>query len=123
MRAIANNQVEGFPDVTQVRTVFVEADIQGEQSHLSCVDYVAADEKLQAMGVDKNRIREILGTVGFTPEGKAKPDHAVSTLSGGWRMKLALARAMLQQADILLLDEPTNHLGKFFLFFLAVFLS
>ena len=34
MRAIANNQVEGFPDVTQVRTVFVEADIQGEQSHL-----------------------------------------------------------------------------------------
>lgn len=32
MRAIANNQVEGFPDVSQVRTVFVEADIQGEQS-------------------------------------------------------------------------------------------
>jgi len=110
MRAIANNQVEGFPDVTQVRTVFVEADIQGEQSHLSCVDYVAADEKLQKMGVTTDKIREVLGTVGFTPDGKAKPDHAVSTLSGGWRMKLALARAMLQQADILLLDEPTNHL-------------
>lgn len=113
MRSIANNQVEGFPDVTQVRTVFVEADIQGEQSHLSCVDYVAADPKIQAMGVDKEKIREVLATVGFTPDGKAKPDHAVSTLSGGWRMKLALARAMLQQADILLLDEPTNHLGKF----------
>mmetsp|Transcript_109771 Transcript_109771/g.164144 ORF Transcript_109771/g.164144 Transcript_109771/m.164144 type:complete len:1040 (-) Transcript_109771:137-3256(-) len=110
MRAIANNQVEGFPDVTQVRTLFVEADIQGEQSHLSCVDYVAADQKIQAMGIDKDKIREVLGTVGFTPDGKAKPDHAVSTLSGGWRMKLALARAMLQQADILLLDEPTNHL-------------
>merc|ERR1712151_657343 len=110
MRSIANNQVEGFPDTDQVRTVFVEADIQGEQSHLSCVEYVAADEKLQAMGVTNDKIREVLGTVGFTPDGKAKPDHAVSTLSGGWRMKLALARAMLQKADILLLDEPTNHL-------------
>lgn len=112
MRAIANNQVEGFPDVSQVRTVFVEADIQGEQSHLSCVDYVAADEKIQAMGIAKEEIRKVLSTVGFVPDGKAKPDHAVSTLSGGWRMKLALARAMLQKADILLLDEPTNHLGK-----------
>ena len=110
MRSIANNQVEGFPDVTQVRTVFVEADIQGEQSHLSCVDYVAVDPKIAAMNIGVDRIREVLGTVGFTEDGKAKPDHAVSTLSGGWRMKLALARAMLQQADILLLDEPTNHL-------------
>ena len=47
----------------------------------------------------------MLATVGFVPDGKAKPDHAVSTLSGGWRMKLALARAMLQKADILLMDE------------------
>jgi elongation factor 3 len=113
MRSLANNQVEGFPDVTQVRTVFVEADIQGEQSHLSCVDYVAVDPKLQAMGITQDQIRNVLATVGFTEDGKAKPNHAVSTLSGGWRMKLALARAMLQQADILLLDEPTNHLGMF----------
>merc|ERR1712232_473649 len=110
MRSIANNQVEGFPDVTEVRTVFVEADIQGEQSHLSCVDYVFADEKIQAMGISLDEVRNVLSSVGFTPDGKAKPDHAVSTLSGGWRMKLALARAMLQKADILLLDEPTNHL-------------
>ena len=110
MRSIANNQVEGFPDTTQVRTVFVEADIQGEQSHLSCIEYVFADEKIQQLGCTKEQIREVLATVGFVPDGKAKPDHAVSTLSGGWRMKLALARAMLQKADILLLDEPTNHL-------------
>lgn len=110
MRAIANNQVEGFPDVDQVRTVFVEADIQGEQSHLSCVEYIFVDEKIQAMNIPKEDVRKILATVGFTEDGKAKPDHAVSTLSGGWRMKLALARAMLQKADILLLDEPTNHL-------------
>jgi len=110
MRSIANNQVEGFPDSTQVKTVFVEADIQGEQSHLSCVDYVAIDPAIAAYNFEKSKIREVLGTVGFTDDGKAKPDHAVSTLSGGWRMKLALARAMLHNADILLLDEPTNHL-------------
>merc|ERR1712232_333358 len=110
MRSIANNQVEGFPDTSEVRTVFVEADIQGEQSHLSCVDYVLHGEKIQAMGCTREEVTEILGKVGFTPDGKAKPNHAVSTLSGGWRMKLALARAMLQKADILLLDEPTNHL-------------
>jgi elongation factor 3 len=51
-----------------------------------------------------------MATVGFTEDGKAKPHHPVSSLSGGWRMKLAMARAMLQNADILLLDEPTNHL-------------
>jgi len=110
MRAIANNQVEGFPDTNEVRTVFVEADIQGEQSHLSCVEYVFADENIQAMNIPKDEVRKVLATVGFTEDGKAKPDHAVSTLSGGWRMKLALARAMLRNADILLLDEPTNHL-------------
>jgi len=110
MRAIANNQVEGFPDTNEVRTVFVEADIQGEQSHLSCIEYVFVDEKIQALGCTKEEVRNVLSTVGFVPDGKAKPDHAVSTLSGGWRMKLALARAMLQKADILLLDEPTNHL-------------
>merc|ERR1719282_1366427 len=110
MRAIANNQVEGFPDVDQVRTVFVEADIQGEQSHLSCIEYVFVDPKIRALGCTRDQVREMLSTVGFVPDGKAKPDHAVSTLSGGWRMKLALARAMLQKADILLMDEPTNHL-------------
>merc|ERR1712125_62725 len=76
----------------------------------SCVDYVMADEKIQALAIDKEEVTRVLATVGFTPDGKAKPFHAVYTLSGGWRMKLALARAMLQKADILLLDEPTNHL-------------
>lgn len=108
MRAIANGSVEGFPDPSDVRTVFVEADIMGELSHLSCVDYVMADERLKDLSRDD--VMKVMATVGFTPEGKAKPTHPVSSLSGGWRMKLAMARAMLQKADILLLDEPTNHL-------------
>ena len=110
MRAIANNQIEGFPDTNEVRTDFVEANIQSEQSHLSFIDYIHVTEEIQAFNITKEEITSVLETVGFTNDGKAKLNHAVSTLSGVWRMKLALARAMLQKADILLLDEPTNHL-------------
>lgn len=108
MRAIANGSVEGFPDPATVRTVFVEADIMGELSHLSCVDYIMSDPRLA--GCSREEVLAVMATVGFTEDGKAKPFNGVSTLSGGWRMKLAMARAMLQKADILLLDEPTNHL-------------
>ncbi len=51
----------------------------------------------------------MLGDIGFTQEMKDAP---VTSLSGGWRMKLALARAMIIKADIMLLDEPTNHLVR-----------
>lgn len=108
MRSIANGSVEGFPDPALVRTVFVEADILGELSHLSCVDYILQDPRLA--GCSRDEVLGVMATVGFREDGKAKPNHPVSSLSGGWRMKLALARAMLQRADILLLDEPTNHL-------------
>lgn len=108
MRSIANGAVEGFPDPAVVRTVFVEADILGELSHLSCVDYILQDPRLA--GAQREEVLAVMATVGFREDGKAKPNHPVSSLSGGWRMKLALARAMLQRADILLLDEPTNHL-------------
>ena len=58
--------------------------------------------------LSRDEVLAVMATVGFTEDGKAKPHHAVSTLSGGWRMKLAMARAMLQRADILLLDEVTS---------------
>jgi len=107
MRAIANCQIEGFPDRSVLRSVFVEADIQGEMSHLACIDYIMADERIRNCGASREDISEMLQKVGFTEK---MVHDGVSTLSGGWRMKLALARAMLQKADCLLMDEPTNHL-------------
>jgi len=59
------------------------------------------------LDVSREEITTQLSSVGFTDE---MLEMVITSLSGGWKMKLALARAMLMKADILLLDEPTNHL-------------
>merc|ERR1719322_1134457 len=65
--------------------------------------------ELEAMESDKapSRASVILAGLGFTP---AMQERATRTFSGGWRMRLALARALFCKPDLLLLDEPTNML-------------
>ncbi|KAF9975533.1 hypothetical protein BGZ73_000793 [Actinomortierella ambigua] len=105
MRAISQGKLDGFPSPDVLRTVFVEHSLQGEQGQLPVVDFIAADERLK--DVPREEIVKSLEKVGFSEEWQAKQ---VGSLSGGWKMKLELARAVLLNADILLLDEPTNHL-------------
>ncbi|CAM9021711.1 hypothetical protein WICANDRAFT_34195 [Wickerhamomyces anomalus NRRL Y-366-8] len=103
MRAIANGQVEGFPTQEECRTVYVEHDIDGTEADTSVLDFVFGDGALGTKEAITDKLREF----GFSDEMIAMP---IQSLSGGWKMKLALARAVLKNADILLLDEPTNHL-------------
>ena len=51
MRSIANEQVDGCPPASELRTVFVEADIIGELSDLPCVDYILADPRIKKAGI------------------------------------------------------------------------
>jgi len=66
-------------------------------------------EKLSVIGAYSATARasKLLSGLGFSSEQES---HPVSAFSGGWRMRLNLAQALMCRSDVLLLDEPTNHL-------------
>lgn len=108
MRAIDNGQVDGFPSKDVLRTCFVEHKVpedDDKSNNLDLVSLIKLEPEFAAL--EREEIAKALEEVGFDETRRAQ---AINSLSGGWRMKLELAKAMLMKADILLLDEPTNHL-------------
>lgn len=107
MRAINNEQVEGFPKRDEVKTVFVEHDLDSADTEQTVIGWTM--KKLAEVGIntEKDAVETKLVEFGFFREQLEGP---ITALSGGWKMKLALARAVFEDPDILLLDEPTNHL-------------
>lgn len=79
------------------------------------------DELSQSSGYAKKaKAASIMAGLGF--EGSAQ-QQAVNAFSGGWRMRLSLARCLMKPADFLLLDEPTNHLDMEAILWLEKFLK
>ncbi len=68
----------------------------------------------------EGRAREVLAGLSFSPE---MMDGDVGALSGGWKMRVALARILLMRPDVMLLDEPSNHLDLESLIWLEQFLK
>ncbi len=78
--------------------------------------------KFEALGGYKMQsdVEKILPKLGFSIEDA---DKLVGSFSGGWQMKVALGKIILQKPDLLLLDEPTNHLDLETIFWLEEYLS
>ena len=86
--------------------------IRAEAAAMDAEDYDAVAEAHQKLdelnGYDAPaRAGKLLHGLGFSAETHVRP---VSDFSGGWRVRLNLARALMKPSDLLLLDEPTNHL-------------
>ena len=99
-----------YPLLLKVRTGCNESDLAAVHLQIEALDGYRAEAKA---GV-------LLDGLGFSGEAQ---QQAVKSFSGGWRMRLNLARALMQRAELLLLDEPTNHLDLDAVLWLEKYLS
>ena len=99
-----SHALDGDVELRQLQRALADAEARGDaQTMASAHDRLAAIDGYAA----ESRCAQLLRGLGFTTAMQLQP---VASFSGGWRMRLNLARALMQRADLLLLDEPTNHL-------------
>lgn len=100
--------------------------IEARATHSNADDIGHQIAEIEAAFIDADawsapaRAEQLLAGLGFTPEQWLQP---VGTFSGGWQMRINLARALMAPSDLLLLDEPTNHLDLDAMLWLEKWLS
>ena len=95
--------LQGDAELIRLQTAIAEAERQQSDGQSMLYERLAAIDGYTAT----SRAARLLNGLGFTTEQETL---AVHTFSGGWRMRLNLAQALMCRSDLLLLDEPTNHL-------------
>jgi ATP-binding cassette subfamily F protein 3 len=98
------------------RAMFIQAELEklyalmetdpSEENIQRMSDYQEEFDALDGYNMD-NKTAEILEGLGFTTADLSRP---MQEFSGGWRMRVVLAKMLLEEPDIMLMDEPTNHL-------------
>ncbi|MBF0421982.1 MAG: ABC-F family ATP-binding cassette domain-containing protein [Magnetococcales bacterium] len=112
-RPILEETLEGDPELVQWRQRRVQLNqelLHREVPDTALVEQLGEiDHRLESLGSfsAESRAGAILHGLGFSKTDQERP---LDTFSGGWRMRIALARLLFSRADLLLLDEPTNHL-------------
>jgi ATP-binding cassette subfamily F protein 3 len=96
--------MDGDRELRQVQAAIAEGEAAADKPDLHLLY-----ERMEAIDgfTAESRASRLLHGLGFSADDYRNP---VKTFSGGWRMRLNLARALMCRSDILLLDEPTNHL-------------
>lgn len=109
--------LQGYTQYYSLRQQLHRAEQTNDGAKLAQIHLALED--LQAYHIEA-KASELLHGLGFTQQQISLP---VKDFSGGWRMRLNLAQALIQEADLLLLDEPTNHLDLDAVYWLEKFLK
>lgn len=102
---LGSGNIEGLP--AHLKTIYVQHDDASEDNGVALLDEMMAGKDMVDAGVTRDQASAALKAIKFTDEMLTNPR---TSLSGGWKMKLLIVRAMLTEPHVLLLDEPTNHL-------------